>query len=325
MLLTRCPQTRFLGLLLIAAFHSTFGVGIDKASEPGKKAPWRADVILWDTQFNAEPTWRTHESLQGRFHDKYPDDLQVLFLDQERKVYDLMWVRVIAYANGRYLGECLNQPNHVKGIDQGDNAVFEFSDDQQYPVAIEGKQGFRYEGLPEMAPPKFREAMVLALNAYRRGNFGHNPEAIEEAIKGLKRAIKRTSDKTTPDNRFFLHFFLARCYAEEYETLESIEHLKKAIDLRPDDEHAQMGLLAEYSLLIHTSDERLPAYDSHYWLTAFQNQVKEIRRRFPDSEGAAFIMALLSGELVEDKDSLTEDRLAEIAKRGSGTFRWKKE
>ena len=290
-------------------------------------APWHQDVILWPGKISRDRPWRQQEFLKGRFHPDAHDDLEVLFPNLAGGTDERMWVTVIGFHADppEYLAILLNQPDLITGLNMGDNVAFTLTDSSPYPVAIAIDDDYRRAGLPPMSPPAFRVAMADGLNAYRLGAFGHNMPGIEFAMTCFHGARGLIDDSTSDASRFFLHFYLARCDAETYDTLGAIQEFRQAIALRPDDEHAQMGLLAEYSLLAHRRSDRLPAADSEFWAQQFETQVSIVRRRFPpEADANRLIDQLLSGTGSEEELSrLSREERDAIPRIGPGPFRWK--
>lgn len=286
--------------------------------------PWQQDVILWQMQLPNDRPWRRHDSLQGKFHNEYPDDLEVLFGDVVTGKSERMWVGVIAFDEkcSEYLGVLLNSPDLIRTIREGDNVAFTVPHGVPYPVALAIADNYRKAGLPPMSPLAYFDAMADGLNQYRRGSFGHNPPGIESAIGYLRRAEELITDETDATSKFYRHFFLARCYAEKYETLAAIAEFQNAVSYRPADEDAQMGLLAEYSVLAHNHDARIAAQG---WAERFRAQLSVVRERFPpDSDGNKMLDELRAeAEIFDPEHPLTEEERRSIRSIGAGTFRWK--
>jgi hypothetical protein len=80
--------------------------------------PWRQDVVLWQMQLGSGRPRRRHDSLQGKFHVEYPDDLEIVFGDAVAGTSERMWVGVIAFDEkcGEYLGVLLNSPDLIGTI-----------------------------------------------------------------------------------------------------------------------------------------------------------------------------------------------------------------
>jgi hypothetical protein len=235
-----------------------------------------------------------------------------------------MWVRVISFdeRSREYLGVLLNSPDLIHTIQGGDNVAFRVPYGAPYPIALAIAYNYREAGLPPMSPPAFFDGMAEGLNQYRRGSFGHNPPGIESAVGHFRRAEELITSETDAASKFYRHFFLARCYAEKYETLAAIAEFQDAVLYRPADEDAQMGLLAEYSVLAHSRDPRI---DSEGWAGRFRTQVSVVRERFPpDSDGNKMLDELRAeAEIFDPEHHLTEEERRAIRNIGAGTFRWK--
>ena len=315
-----------IAIIVTCSFSYCEGFDVrNDASEP----PWRRDVILWQAQIPNQADWRDHPGLTSRFLEEYPDDLEVLFLHPAGPQDERMWVRVIAYDDQThlYLGVLLNSPDIVQTISQGDNVSFRVEDRSEYPLAVSFQGDYRKAGLPDMAPPGFFAKFAQGARWYRLGNYGHNPAALDSSVTAFGEATLAVSGETGDLERFYLHFLMARCYAEQYQTLGAIEQFEQAIAIRPEDEDAQMGLLAELSLLAHSPESMLPVGTSAEWEQRFVAQVEVVRSQFPpEAECVAFIEKLLSGALQEEfgipqkGSGLPPDKSARI---GDGTFRWK--
>jgi hypothetical protein len=173
-----------------------------------------------------------------------------------------------------------------------------------------------------MSPLAYFDAMADGLNQYRQGSFGHNLPAIKSAIGHLRRAEELITGETDATSKFYRHFFLARCYAESYETRAAIAEFQRAVSHRPADEDAQMGLLAEYSVLAHSRDPRIAAQG---WAERFRDQASLVRERFPpDFDGNRMLDELRAeAEISDPKHQLTEEERRAIRNVGAGTFRWK--
>jgi hypothetical protein len=310
-----------LGSVYLVSSAASNGATLEPSQAP---PPWRREVILWKAQIPGDSPWRRHEDLQGKLHPEYPDDLEVLFRKAATEKYESMWVRVIAFdpASREYLGILLNSPYDVPTIEEGDNVAFGVVLGAPHPVAVAFGGSYRRAGLPNMSPPAFFEAMAEALNQYRQGGFGHNPPGIEAGIAHFSRSKTLVTDETGDAAKFYLHFFIALCFAEKYETLAAVDEFRQAISLRPDDEDAQMGLLAELSVLVNNPPETLPKGDSETWVRQFEAQVATMRSRFPREAGFnKFIDNFLSDNPATG--DMTSEQRARAKRVGTGTFRWK--
>jgi hypothetical protein len=164
-----------------------------------------------------------------------------------------MWVTVIDYhpQTDLFLGILVNQPFHLKGVDDRDNVVFRYDSEQKQPVAVDDGRGYRATALPGTKEPAFLSPLIEGLRAYRQGDFGHNMPGIDHCIAVLSPLVKNVPPAAAVGERFAAHFVLARCCAEKYATKTSVEQFRAAIALAPEDVDAQMGLLAELSILVH--------------------------------------------------------------------------
>ena len=93
---------------------------------------------------NNYPEWRTDKRLKGRFHEEYPDDLQVMVHDgSPRRATDLkpevVWVRVIGCDNDIFQGYVLNQPFYLKTVKEGDLIKFVIPEGSELPLYVTEK------------------------------------------------------------------------------------------------------------------------------------------------------------------------------------------
>ena len=87
--------------------------------------------------------WRTDKRLKGRFHEEYPDDLQVIVHDGGPRVTDLkpevMWIRVTGCDNDIFQGYVLNQPFYLKTVKEGDLIKFVIPEGSELPLYVSEK------------------------------------------------------------------------------------------------------------------------------------------------------------------------------------------
>lgn len=89
------------------------------------------------------PTWRNHPLLKGRFHDDYPDDLQVIAHDGGPRLTDkppeLVWVRVTGEQANTFTGSVLNQPVGLMNVHQGSEIQFVVPAGGENPILVTPK------------------------------------------------------------------------------------------------------------------------------------------------------------------------------------------
>src|SRR5512142_1187570 len=82
-------------------------------------------------------SWRTDPSLAGRFHQDYPDDLQVLVHDGgprfTRLPPEMMWVHVTEKQGLAYAGTLLNVPHQLQSVRKDDKILFLPPKDAKFP------------------------------------------------------------------------------------------------------------------------------------------------------------------------------------------------
>lgn len=91
--------------------------------------------------------WHDDPALQGRFHEKYPDDVQLLIHNGSfrftRNAPEVVWVRITSRMeferdDGKqataYKAHLLNQPHHLEGFEKGSEVLLLADTDYQYTV-----------------------------------------------------------------------------------------------------------------------------------------------------------------------------------------------
>jgi hypothetical protein len=302
------------------------------SSTENVKPPWQSQLMLWPKREGEAKPWRNDPRMKGRFAKGYPDDIQVLFVNPAGSSPDkpdkneIMWVTIIEHdpKSDLFLGILINEPYYLQDVANQDNVVFHISPTSKYPVAVNRGQGHRAAAQPETKSPKFLEKVMAGVRAYRQGNFGHNMPGVERCIEILSPAVHGIPATVNAEEHFILHFVLARCLAEKYETKEAIEQFKAAIAINPDDVHAQMGLLAEISLKVHWPAGKPEPKDQAIWDQAFLEQLDLIRTRFSSDEAVqATIHAIFDESRAQDLSKLSKSELERQRKFGFGIFRWK--
>ena len=88
-------------------------------------------------------SWREDPKLEGRFHQEYPDDLQVIVHEGGPRLTDkrpeLIWVRIISNQGSAYVGTLLNQPDSLGTLKLGDNILFIAHETSEYPLRVTEK------------------------------------------------------------------------------------------------------------------------------------------------------------------------------------------
>jgi hypothetical protein len=87
--------------------------------------------------------WRDYPPLVGRFHPKFPDDIQILVHDGgyrfTKSQPEVIWARVIGLEDNVLRGEILNNPHQLKNIRQGDEILFIVPKGGDYPLLVSEK------------------------------------------------------------------------------------------------------------------------------------------------------------------------------------------
>ena len=239
-----------------------------------------------------------------------------------------MWVTVLAHDDrtDRYLGRLLNTPDFVRTVQDADNVVFHLGAPGEYTgirglpertiwlVADDDGRGYSAGGWPLRQHPDFVDSLVRGIRAYRLGNFGHNPPGIEKCITELRPAL--SPEPTTVDQPDLQvgHFVLGRCLGERYETVEALAHFNRAVALDRRDPHAQMGVISELTVLVHT-DEDVSRREG--WKARLIQEIARMERDFPEEKQSLLLLnivrdpkhtngQLTPAELEEGKQSASE-------------------
>lgn len=300
-----------------------------KTTSDSSGPPWRNRLVLWRKQPDERTPWRDDARLRGRFNAGFPDDIQVLFLNPDPAAAgknEVMWVRIIERdpKADLFLGILLNAPNHLRDVADRDNVVFRFDSTANPLVAVNQGQGHRAAAMPRTQAPRFLEAVVDGVRAYRQGNFGHNMLGIERCIQILSPAVRQIPAAATTDERFTAHFVLARCLAEKYETRSAIQQFRAAIALDPADVDAQMGLLAELTLMVGLRAGKPPSSDQAVWDKAFLDQLSLVKARFASDRAVQATTAAIFDESKAGEMKLSESQISRNRQYGFGDFRWKR-
>jgi hypothetical protein len=256
--------------------HASVGAPAPNATPERRQEQALDAAPIWEREVTAFSTveppdarpWRKDSRLAGLFHSaEFPDDIDVVFeVKDSRPPLEVMWVTVLAYDPGsdRFLGQLLDAPYAVATAHKGDNVVFRVAAPgairianvpgrDRWCVAEDDGRGFGAQGWPRRMTP-FVSAMSQGVRAYRLGNFGHNQPEIERCIAQLRPALSPEPTDAGRRDLQLANFVLARCLSEKYLTAEAVTRFERAIALDPRDSYAQMGLIAELTVLVHSGE-----------------------------------------------------------------------
>ncbi|AKQ65039.1 hypothetical protein A176_001951 [Myxococcus hansupus] len=270
--------------------------------------------------------WRGHPRMEGRFHEEAADDIQAFFQHPESNDpmhNEVMWVTVIAHdaASDSFLGILLNAPRHLKDVQEGDNVVIHLPAEAELPFARDAGKGRL--GWPVAAAGSFSETLIRGVRSYRQGRFGHHPPGIQACIETLGPVLEPAPQSEPANLRALGHFVLARCLAEQYETVRAIHHFEQVLRLTPEDEYARLGLLAELSLLAHMRQDALPSGTEQEWESRYLAQVAVARERLQNRQALELLDVIFSQQEIESGDELTPEQLEKRRRVGAGAFRYK--
>jgi hypothetical protein len=84
--------------------------------------------------------WRNHPKLKGRFHESYPDDLQVMIHDGGPRLTgarpELVWVRVTGCSGDVFRGRVLDQPHQLRTVAEGSEILFVIPQRGKHPLLV---------------------------------------------------------------------------------------------------------------------------------------------------------------------------------------------
>jgi hypothetical protein len=233
-----------------------------------------------------------------------------------------MWVSIIGYDedSNTYLGRLLNKPYFLKNVRQADNVIFKYEQSSGKAVAIPDRTSYWMAAVPKYVADGYGRNLYKGLREYRLGNFGHNMPEIWKCIKTLSKVTKEVSKCEVKEDAFLAFFLLGRCSAEAYQTELAIESFKSALHYIPDDIDANIALLAEYSVAVHSPDIK----PKKKWETAFSEHVSHLKENFSSN---VFIKktldSLFNKEQLQEDENLTEEEREYRSKYGVGYFRYK--
>lgn len=319
----------FLFSLLIPALALPASPVLKPSDPPGPS--FKNHLTLWPKNLDQPKPWRDDPRLKDQFYGPdFPDDIKVLFLNPDLKApgkNEKMWVTIIDFdpKTDLFLGILVNKPVNLTDIADRDNVLFRFENELNLPIAVNMGQGYRAAALPRTKAPEFLAVLVDGVRAYRQGDFGRNLAGTAACIKTLTPAVQNIPGRASSEERFAAHFVLARCLSDANSTKQAIEQFKAAIALEPNDVDAQMGLLAELSVMAHPPlDEALPA-DQDAWDQAFLEQLASVRFRFASHPWATRSIELLFDEKqAGDLTKYSEAVLTRMRKLGFGPMQWKR-
>jgi hypothetical protein len=98
-------------------------------------------LVHYGPQPDPDAPWQREPSFAGRFHEGYPDDVQVVVHDGEprrtKRGPELCWVRITAQEpGGAYVGTLLNEPSHLETVKMGDSLRFVIDPKMEHPLHV---------------------------------------------------------------------------------------------------------------------------------------------------------------------------------------------
>jgi len=88
-------------------------------------------------------SWRRHPKLQGRFHEEYPDDVQVMVHDGGPRLTscqpEIVWVRVSGGEGDTFTGRVLNRPHHLQTVSENSEIRFIVPEIGEHPLMVTEK------------------------------------------------------------------------------------------------------------------------------------------------------------------------------------------
>jgi hypothetical protein len=329
-----CSPLLLAALCAVGCAHSA-----DKTSA-AQGPQWERELVVWQQEEVDARTWREDARLKGRFHPKEKDDIQVVFLGpagEGSPPPEVMWVTIIAHDKARdtFLGVLLNSPNDLKDVQEGDNVLFHGTprrDERllnlaralgQSELLMALAPGPSRLGWPRAAPGSYLETLIRGIRHYRQGRFGHVPAGIKACIDTLGPVLEPAAQDVPVDQRQLGHFVLARCLAEQYETLRAVQHFEQALHLNPKEVHARMGLLAELSLLAHLPQEKLPSGTEAQWEQRYLAEVAEARKHIQNVHALRLLDMLFNKQMIEEDPAEDPKAQEKRLRVGVGPFRYK--
>ncbi len=329
----RLPAARRAAGRRLAGFGGALLVALLGEARPlVAQAPvWESRFIVWPARGDDARPWRNDPRLASRFTEKgFPDDLQVLFPNPDSAggaLHEMMWVTVIGYdtRSDAFLGILSNAPEYIHAVQQGDNVAFRWDPARQWAEAIALPSGSLASGWPARSNRSGPDSTLReGIRAYRTGANGHNMPGMAACTSILTPLAAGSPTPDSGDRTFLTHFVLGRCLAEQFATTEAVRQFQAAIAAGPDSLDAQMGLLAELSVLVHTRPEELPAGSASTWEQAFLDQLDLVRRNFAaDTEAMHLLDLIMAPRSAADTAALSPAELANRRRLGFAVFRWK--
>jgi len=289
--------------------------------------PWEQEFAVWHKlEVQAKP-WREDQRINGKTPEGFPDDFPVYFDNPDPSVMgETMWVTAIDYhpESDTYLGILINEPNHLENIRMRQNVAFAYSKKYDHLIASKVNDNFWEPGIPLRARGGPLLPLWEGIHHYRNGQMGHNMDGIRAGIALLEPLSKAFPPEATLQDRFLTHFVLGRCHAEAYNTDAAIEAFRKALQYRPEDLDANMALLAEYSIKVHTAISKDNQAALAIWGEQFTAHIGHVRSHFlKDPYVSSILAAIFNPEKLKDKKEDSE-AIALALQYGTGTFRWKR-
>lgn len=292
--------------------------------------PWAESYRLWRVRGDEPAPWRSDPRLmQGFTAEGYPHDLLVGFMNPDSATggqHEAMWVSVIGYdrRTDHFLGILINQPRFLRNVRVGDNVTFAWNP-KGWPEAIITAEGSYASGWPRsVLRTAFDSTLREGIRQYRAGSNGQNVPELDACIRTLTPLADGTTTLPSGDAAFLVHFVLARCLAETYATIRSLDHFRRAAALGPDSLDAQMGALAELSVLVHTPDSLRTAGTRAEWDVAFADQLALVLRQFGRNPDVVRILSfIMNPRSPADTIGLSAEERARRSRVGFAVMRWK--
>ena len=311
-----------LGITLLAP-HAQAQTSRTRVAAP--VPPWQQRLMPWLSYANEPRPWRTDKRFTGRFARGLPDDVQVLFTVPAGGQSEVVWVTITAYdaASDQFLAIASNRRSGTKLISPYDNVVFRFREGAPYPVAIDRGAGYGRAGWPTSRAPTFFNGLLAGIRAYRAGHNGRNIPSIRQCATILEPLAKKIPPEARTDERFVLHYVLGRCYAELLDTKNAITAFRAALSDDPNDPHTHMALIAEYSIMVHLPDDKLPAKERALWDQAIINEIDFVRKHYMSYPGVSMALNLMFDAKAADANQWPAADRARGARIGYSRIRWK--
>ena len=133
--------------------------------------------------------WRQHPKLRGRFHEQYPDDIQVVVHDGGPRLSqvapEVVWVRITDGDGDLFGGTVLNQPDELTSVSAGSSIRFKVPESGKFPLMVTEK--YLVERLDWIVHPCDRCGLTELFDAPSdliRVVFSAGPQKIEPEVFG---------------------------------------------------------------------------------------------------------------------------------------------